>query len=101
MAKAHVLLIEDNQVLAQGIQLVLQVAGYQAEAGILSGEDALQRLEINQPDLILMDLKLAGELDGVDTAHQIKQSYDIPIIFLTAYGDQETYRRVGSIPTVS
>ncbi len=93
MTKAHVLIVEDNQTLAEGIQLVLEAAGYQTEAGIYSGMDALQRLEVDQPDLILMDLSLDGDLDGVETANAIKQRYDIPVVFLTAHGDQKTWQR--------
>ncbi len=97
MANTHVLIIEDNQDLAQSIQLILEAAGYQTEAGILSGEDALRRLKDKQPDLILIDLKLAGRLDGVDTALGIQQSYDIPLVFLTGHSDPESWKRAREV----
>lgn len=97
MVKAHILIVEDSLTLAEGIQMILEAAGYQAETGISSGEEALERLKQNQPDLILMDLKLSGQLDGVDTAFAIKQRYDIPVVFLTGHGDQATWQRARDI----
>jgi CheY-like chemotaxis protein len=84
MKNASILLIEDEPVTAHAIRKMLENLDYTVAAVIPSGEEALRELEKNRPDLIILDITLAGEIDGIDTAMHINRKYDIPIIYLTA-----------------
>ncbi|NQY74583.1 MAG: response regulator, partial [Candidatus Margulisbacteria bacterium] len=66
---------------------------YTVAAMAASGEQALERAESVSPNLVLMDIKLKGKLDGVTVAKEIRERYDIPIVFLTAFADIETVNR--------
>ena len=90
MKKSQILLVEDDRIIAKDIQKTLIDYGYIVLESIPSGEQALEFLENVQPDLILMDIRLEGDLSGIETATVIKNKYGIPIIFLTAYTDQKT-----------
>lgn len=79
-------IVEDDGLIALSIIETLENAGYRVVEPAYSGEMVLNALEKSPiPDLILMDIGLAGSLDGIETARRIRQNYDIPIIFLTAY----------------
>jgi diguanylate cyclase (GGDEF)-like protein/PAS domain S-box-containing protein len=93
MSKATILIVEDEIVVAQDIQLILIQLGYKALDPVPSGEAALANLEKANPDLVLMDIHLIGELDGIATAELIRQRLDVPIIYLTAHSDDATLRR--------
>ena len=88
MAKPAVFIVEDEAIVANDIRETLISLGY-ASAGIAkSGEIALEKIGQARPDLVLMDIHLAGEMDGVETAGKIHALYDIPVIYLTAYADK-------------
>ena len=93
MVKKQILVVEDNRIVAKNIQNRLENSGYTVPAIISSGEEAVRKTAEIQPDLVLMDIKLEGIVDGVEAANQIKNRYNIPVIYLTAYGDDETLRR--------
>ena len=93
-ATTHILIVEDELIVAHSIKLRLEQRGYSVAGIAKSGEDALSLLETLEPSLILMDIRLSGEIDGIDTAEQIRRDHSIPIIFLTAYSDDETLARV-------
>lgn len=93
MAGAKILVVEDDGIIAHHIQNVLIKLGYQVVGVAQSGFDAFSLVEREQPDLILMDINLQGDLDGVDTADQIHRKFDTPIVYLTAYSDEKTLRR--------
>ncbi len=79
-------IVEDDGLIALHIAETLENAGYQIVEPVCSGEMVLKTLEKSpNPDLILMDIGLAGSIDGIETARRIRQQYDIPILFLTAY----------------
>jgi PAS domain S-box-containing protein len=94
MAKKKVLIIEDERIIARDLQDKIEGLGYDVPYVIYSGEDAINRVIHIKPDLILMDIKLEGTFDGVDTAREIKKIFDVPIIYLTAYADSDTLKRV-------
>lgn len=97
MSKQKIMIVEDEAIVAEDIRLHIEDAGYEVVAVVDSGEKALEFLQDRRVDLVLMDIMLAGELDGIDTADQIKQHYRIPVIFLTAYSDQERLDRASMV----
>jgi diguanylate cyclase (GGDEF)-like protein/PAS domain S-box-containing protein len=93
MSKASILIIEDEHIVAMDIQNTLERNGYQVAGHADRGEDAIKKAEELHPDLILMDISLKGEMDGIEAATQIRARFDLPIIFLTALADQSTTKR--------
>jgi PleD family two-component response regulator len=93
MAQIKILVIEDENIVALDLKNQLETLGYEVCAMISNGEEAIERVGELKPDLILMDIMLKGELDGVQTAEKIKESHNIPIIYLTAYSDEKTLKR--------
>lgn len=93
MNKLRILIAEDDLIIAAHISKVLQDANLDVFEVLTRGESVITFLENNCPDLILMDINLAGEQDGIDTAKIIKSKYDYPIIFLTGNADDATFNR--------
>lgn len=93
MQKIKVLLVEDEMLVATDLEYQLSTLGYEVCAIAKSGSEALRNCEIHQPDLVLMDIRIKGEIDGIDTAIKISDTYDIPIIFLSDLKDKETLER--------
>jgi PAS domain S-box-containing protein len=93
MAKPLIMVVEDETIVSRGIQLALGNLGYETSPAARTGEQAVARALAEKPDLVLMDISLKGEMDGVEAAQQIRASSDIPIIFLTAYADDEKIER--------
>ena len=93
MSKIKILLVEDEAVTAMDIKSNLVQFGYEVVAVVANGEEAVRKTSELLPDLILMDITLAGPMNGVQTAAAILQSHQIPIIYLTAHTDQETLDR--------
>ncbi|MCU0552143.1 MAG: ATP-binding protein [Leptolyngbya sp. Prado105] len=93
MSTARVLIVEDESIIALDIQTSLQLAGYQVVSIAATAEEALYDAAHLQPDLVLMDIRLHGEMDGVDTAEQIRQKLHLPVVFLTAHADENTLSR--------
>ncbi|MCH7400534.1 LytR/AlgR family response regulator transcription factor [Belliella kenyensis] len=92
-----ILIVEDEFELAENLKDILQVIGYEVSAIISNGRDVLLNLEIEQPDLIIMDILIIGNLDGIDLAYKIKDTYEIPIVFLTGYTDKAFLDRISNI----
>jgi DNA-binding LytR/AlgR family response regulator len=90
MAKTSVLVVEDESIVAKDIQNSLKKLGYTVPSVENSGEDAIDAASQYRPDLILMDIMLKGDISGIEAAEQIKNRYQIPVIFLTAYADEST-----------
>lgn len=93
MSYAKILVVEDEPMSALHIQTRLEFMGYRVIAAVSSGEDALRIIKQTPPDLVLMDVNLAGEMDGIDTTEQIQSAHDIPVVFLTACDDEQTLQR--------
>jgi PAS domain S-box-containing protein len=94
MRHANILVVEDEPIVAKDIQHSLQQLGYRVPATAASGEDALRRAVDARPDLVLMDIVLKGNMDGVQTAQSIQRRLDVPVVYLTAFADDETLERV-------
>ena len=93
MSTAKIFIVEDEAIVAESLNDQLEALGYIVTGYAPSGEEALRNIKNNLPDLVLMDIMLEGEMDGVETAQQIKELYGIPVIFLSAYSDSETLGR--------
>ena len=93
MEKKIILVVEDEVVIAMDLQATLIELGYGVPEIVTSGEAAIQTALALRPDLILMDIHLNESLDGIDAATEITKILDIPIIYLTAYADEETLKR--------
>ena len=88
-----VVIVEDEGLIAADLKGRLQRAGYGVPAVAGSGTEALRLIRETKPDLVLMDIRIKGAVDGIQVAQQIRQELDIPVIYLTAYEDRETLER--------
>ncbi len=88
-----ILIVEDESIVALDIQARLNRLGYQVVGVADSGDEALSLAEARHPELALMDIRLNGTMDGVETAQQLRARFDIPVIYLTAYADESTLQR--------
>ncbi len=91
--RVKILIVEDEMIIAANISLQLTTLGYEVTGILPRGEEALIHVKQNKPDIVLMDIQLKGELDGVDTARLMQQEYDIPIIYLTANADETNFAK--------
>ncbi len=92
--KARILVVEDEGLVAEDIARILQNFGYDVLAIVSSGEEAVKIVEDVLPDLVLMDIMLEGDINGIDAAGQIYSRFDIPVVYLTAYGDEDGLHKV-------
>jgi CheY-like chemotaxis protein len=88
LTSPSIFIVEDEAIVANDIRETLISLGYTTAGIAKSGELALEKIKLSRPDLVLMDIHLAGDMDGVDTAGQIHILYEIPVIYLTAYADK-------------
>ncbi|MBN1779505.1 response regulator [bacterium] len=91
--KAKIMVVEDESITALEIENLLEQVGYEMTGHAVSYDEAMKLVTRTVPDLILMDIKLHGEYDGIKTAEDIHKQYDIPIIYMTAYSDYQTLFR--------
>jgi len=91
MSKVAILIVEDDLIIAAHISAIVKQSDYNVSEILTKGESALDYLSNNSVDVILMDIKLAGELNGIDTAKQIMVKYGTPVIFLTGNNDEATF----------
>ncbi len=96
MDKLKILLVEDEPIVAKDIENCLKKLGHIIVGVIDEGEKTLSAIKKLSPDLILMDITLKGEMDGIDVANQIKDTNKIPVIFLTANTDRKTFEKAKS-----
>ena len=87
MDKAKILIVEDDGMVALMIKGALEQKGYSVVGTLGSGEEVLENIGLLKPDLVLMDINLQGELDGVETTQKLLEQYNIPVVYLT--GDSE------------
>jgi len=95
-SKKKILIVEDQPIIAADLSGYMKDFGYQPLPTVKSGDDALVLLENIQVDCVLIDINIEGEMDGVELAHQIKEAYHIPMIFITALQDDLTIQRITS-----
>lgn len=93
MVNARVLVVEDESIVAMGIKHKLENMGHTVVEMVSSGENAINAALEHSPDIILMDIVIKGDIDGIEAAQAIHDHRDIPIIYLTAYADDEMLRR--------
>ena len=93
MAQTNVLVVEDESIVSKDIQHSLKKLGYNVVGAAATGEQAVKLAVEAQPDIILMDIMLKGEMNGIEAATQIRQETHIPVIFLTAYADESTLNK--------
>ncbi len=88
-----IMIVEDEKIVARDLAMIVRNLGYKVTAVLDNGQEALQAVAQNRPDLVLMDVVLPGEMDGIDTASRLRQYHSLPVVFVTAFADQETVRR--------
>ncbi|WFN35563.1 response regulator [Methanogenium sp. S4BF] len=93
MEKKRILIVEDEVIVAMTLEDVLQKLGYQVAGAVTNGPDAIQMAGEVMPDLVLMDIRLDGSMDGIEAATRISSLYSIPVVYLTAHSDQATLSR--------
>ncbi|RMF05451.1 MAG: GAF domain-containing protein [Chloroflexi bacterium] len=93
MPRAKILIVEDELIVANNLKINLEQIDYHVPAIAASGVQAVEKTLEHWPDLILMDIKLRGSMDGIEAARQIREQVDVPIIFMTAYTDDATFQR--------
>ncbi len=93
MDKVHVLIVEDEAIVSMDLRHKLEALGYSVPAEIRSGEEAVAAASRLHPDVVLMDIRLSGEMDGIDAAGEIRRRFNIPVVYLTAHDDQDTLER--------
>lgn len=89
----RILVVEDEAIIAMDIQSILKKIGYSSAEVVHSGEESIQKVAAGRPHLVLMDIKLKGNLDGIQAAHQIYDQFRVPVVYITAYGDENTLKR--------
>jgi two-component system, cell cycle sensor histidine kinase and response regulator CckA len=91
---ARILIVEDERLIAIDLQRRLTRLGYTVVALAASGMEAIQKALTLRPDVVLMDIRLQGPMDGVEAAREIRASLRVPVVFMTAYVDEETTQRI-------
>jgi len=92
--KSKILIVEDEPIIASDIEMTLEDLGYEVTAVVDNAPDALQSLAKNTPDLVLLDINIEGDSDGIMLAEDINKSFTIPLVFLTSNADKVTINRV-------
>ncbi len=88
MTGKRILVVEDQAVTALDEDETLRKLGYEVAGIVFTGEDAVRRAALDKRDAILMDIKLAGAMDGIEAAREIRKNQDVPVISITAFGDK-------------
>jgi len=94
-----ILIVEDDGLIALNLLQLLQKSGYNVMDPVCSGEEAIESVREFIPDLILMDIRLGGNIDGIETSYKIRQDFDIPVIFLSALSEKDRLERAKEINT--
>ena len=92
-----ILIVEDDLITQIFISRTLSSNGYEITGESRSGEDAIESINVKKPDLVLMDIGIVGETDGVETAKIIVEKHDIPIVFITGNSDEVTINRAKKV----
>jgi PAS domain S-box-containing protein len=99
MTPVKIMIVEDERITAADLEDTIAQLGYTVTATVSSGADAIREAGQNPPDLVIMDIHIAGEVDGVEAAKRIRRQFDIPAVYLTAHADPATLSRaVGAEP---
>lgn len=98
--KLRILLVEDEAITALAINMALEDMGYVTCDPVATGSQALERLPLDKPDVILMDINLTGDMDGIETACKIRSQGPTPIIFISGYCSEDLKARAETIHPV-
>jgi len=93
MSEGRILIVEDEHIVAMGIKRMLKNLGYTLAGVASSGEDAVNKAESTFPDLVLMDIMLKGNKNGIEAAQEIKARFGIPVVYLTACSESKIVER--------
>ena len=93
-----ILIVEDEFIIAMDMKMKLEELGYQVIGIKNSGEQAIKKIQESKPHLILMDVLLKGEMDGIDATHEIWNRFKIPVLYITAHSDNTTISRIEESP---
>ncbi len=93
MVEANIMIVEDEVLFAKDLQDLLESWGYTVPALVSTGEEAIEKAGELKPDLVLMDIVLKGGMDGIEASDTIRTRFKIPVVYLTAYADDETVQR--------
>jgi len=93
MSTTKILVVEDEFIVAKDLINRLNRFGYSVQGTVASGEEALRAMRASRPDLVLIDITLAGSLDGIETAERIRTEFALPFVYLTAHSDDQTLER--------
>jgi CheY-like chemotaxis protein len=93
VANEKILVVEDEGIVLLHIKRTLESLGYVVAGTAASGEEAIMKAMSDRPDLVMMDIVLKGEVDGIDAAEKIRSLFHIPVIYLTAHADESTLQR--------
>lgn len=91
--KKKIMIVEDEGIVAFDLRKTLEKLGYKVTSQAASGVEAIEKVESDKPDAILMDIRLKSELDGIDAAHIISFKHKVPIIYLTSFNNPEIKAR--------
>jgi CheY-like chemotaxis protein len=94
MSETRIMIVEDDRVFARSVGHMLGNLGYSVVSWVVSGEEAVARAGSINPDVILMDIALEGEMDGLEAASRIREETGVPVVYLSAFADEETLDRV-------
>ncbi len=90
MTKKHILIVEDQGITALDEAQIMQDLGYEVTGIAMTGEAAVEQAGRDRPDVVLMDIMLAGKMDGREATVKIRKLYQIPVIYVTAFGDKKS-----------
>lgn len=94
MTNAKIMIVEDEWIAAEDTRYRLEDLGYTVSSMASTGKEAIQKAEEDKPDLVVTDIVLEGEMDGIEVAKQIYSRFDIPFVYLTAYADDKILERI-------
>ncbi|RNI12477.1 response regulator [Methanohalophilus sp. RSK] len=93
MNNSRILVVEDEAIVAMVIKRRLQDLGYIVSGIASTGKDAITKVEGTFPDLVLMDIRLKGDMDGIEATKIIKDRFSLPVVYLTAHSDDVTFKK--------
>ncbi len=96
MENLKILIVEDDPMIAESLRDILEALGHQVMGIAESGEEAVMELTEKEPDVLMLDIQLKGKMDGVELARLVRKKFEIPVIFTTAYADENTIARASA-----
>ncbi|AKB43356.1 MULTISPECIES: response regulator [Methanosarcina] len=97
MVEGRILVVEDDHIVAMGIRIMLKNLGHTVTGVVSSGEEAISKAESTRPDLVLMDIMLKGNLNGIEASKEIITRFGIPVVYLTACSDRQLLEQIWNV----